>query len=142
MIAATREQGLEGVVAKRLRAPYAEGRRGSSWIKLKNRRNETFVVTGWRERRDQLPEFLLARRRNSSLVPAGSASLGLDPARRANLLAALAECEILRHRRRSDGRSDVRWVAPLVEVSADAHGRVDGQVRDAVLRDLRLPAQK
>jgi len=33
LLVATAEQGLEGVVAKRLDAPYAEGRRSSAWVK-------------------------------------------------------------------------------------------------------------
>ena len=33
LLAATAEQGLEGVVAKTLDAPYAEGRRRNSWVK-------------------------------------------------------------------------------------------------------------
>src|SRR5690348_16868135 len=49
VLAATAEQGLEGVVAKRLDAAYGEGRRSSAWVKQKHRRRERFVVTGWRE---------------------------------------------------------------------------------------------
>jgi bifunctional non-homologous end joining protein LigD len=45
VVAATAEQSLEGVVAKRLSAPYTAGPRSSAWIKLKNRRSEWFVVT-------------------------------------------------------------------------------------------------
>jgi ATP-dependent DNA ligase len=62
LLAATADQGLEGVVAKRLDAPYAEGRRSRSWIKIKHRRRERLVVTGWRDRDGELPEFLVARR--------------------------------------------------------------------------------
>jgi ATP-dependent DNA ligase len=83
-------------MAKRLNAPYAEGRRSSAWIKRKNRRSERFVVRGGRERPGVLPEFFLARRRDGKLAPAGSASLGLNAERRAALIAALTECEIRR----------------------------------------------
>jgi bifunctional non-homologous end joining protein LigD len=61
LLAATAAQGLEGVVAKRLDAPYAEGRRSRSWIKHKHRRRERLAITGWREREGALLEFLLAR---------------------------------------------------------------------------------
>lgn len=137
LLAATAEQGLEGVVAKRLDAPYAEGRRSNAWVKQKHRRHERFVVTGWRERDRALPEFFLARRVGSQLRPAGSASLGLDHQRREDLLSALAERELISSRRRRRG---VRWVRPEIEVFADVHGRPDGPVRDAVLRELHLPA--
>jgi hypothetical protein len=77
-------------VAKRLDAPYAVGRRSTSWVKQKHRRRERFVATGWRERDGALPEFFLARRVGKELRPAGTASLGLDPERREQLLSALA----------------------------------------------------
>ncbi len=134
LVAATRDQRLEGVVAKRLHAPYSEGRRSSAWVKHKHRRREWFVVIGWRERPGELPEFLLARRQAGGLAPAGSASLGLDGDRREMLLKALAEHELPPRRRR--GR---RWAHPVIEVSVDFHGPVDGAVRDAVLRELNLP---
>jgi bifunctional non-homologous end joining protein LigD len=44
---ATREQGLEGVVAKRLDAPYRPGTRSRAWIKCKHMRVAPFVVGGF-----------------------------------------------------------------------------------------------
>jgi bifunctional non-homologous end joining protein LigD len=44
---ATREQGLEGVVAKRRDSRYECGRRSGAWIKQKHRRRGTFIVGGW-----------------------------------------------------------------------------------------------
>jgi bifunctional non-homologous end joining protein LigD len=46
--AASRENGLEGVVAKRLDAPYRPGGRGPDWRKVKNIRTQAVVVGGWR----------------------------------------------------------------------------------------------
>ena len=36
LLEASRAQGLEGIVAKRLDCPYAPGRRSSGWVKVKN----------------------------------------------------------------------------------------------------------
>jgi len=41
------EQGLEGLVAKRLDSSYEPGRRSSSWIKIKRPGRQEFVVGGW-----------------------------------------------------------------------------------------------
>src|SRR6202012_3942977 len=49
LLAATREQGLEGVVAKRLGSPYLPGRRDGSWLKIKNHQRQEFVIGGWTE---------------------------------------------------------------------------------------------
>jgi bifunctional non-homologous end joining protein LigD len=133
---ATPEQGLEGVVAKRLDAPYAEGRRSRSWIKLKHRRRERLVVTGWRERDGDLPEFLLARvAGDGRLRPAGSASLGLDPLRRAELLEHLAARELPR---RASRACRTRWAAPAVNVVVDARGSPTGPMRDPIIRAFEV----
>ena len=47
LLAATREQGLEGVVAKRLDSRYEPGRRTGAWIKVKNTRRQELVIAGW-----------------------------------------------------------------------------------------------
>jgi bifunctional non-homologous end joining protein LigD len=47
LLAATREQGLEGAVGKRLDSRYEPGRRSSAWIKLKNFNRQECVIGGW-----------------------------------------------------------------------------------------------
>ena len=47
LLEVTRRQGLEGVVAKRLRSPYEPGRRSRCWIKVKNHRRQEIVIGGW-----------------------------------------------------------------------------------------------
>lgn len=47
LLEASREQGLEGVIAKRLDAPYEPGRRSGAWIKVKNARRQEFVIGGY-----------------------------------------------------------------------------------------------
>jgi bifunctional non-homologous end joining protein LigD len=46
--AASEENGLEGVVAKRLTSPYRPGLRSPDWRKIKNFRTQSVVVGGWR----------------------------------------------------------------------------------------------
>ncbi|HVR05827.1 MAG TPA: DNA ligase D [Solirubrobacteraceae bacterium] len=46
-LAATREQGLEGVLAKRLDSRYAPGRRDAGWLKVKNERRQELVIGGY-----------------------------------------------------------------------------------------------
>jgi bifunctional non-homologous end joining protein LigD len=47
MLAASRANGLEGIVAKRIDCPYEPGRRARHWIKVKNVRRADVVVGGW-----------------------------------------------------------------------------------------------
>jgi bifunctional non-homologous end joining protein LigD len=47
LLAAARERGLEGIVAKRLGSPYRPGRRSPDWIKVQNRRRQELVIGGY-----------------------------------------------------------------------------------------------
>jgi bifunctional non-homologous end joining protein LigD len=47
MIAAAKEQQLEGVVAKRIGSPYAPGRRTDAWRKIKLRQTQDCVILGF-----------------------------------------------------------------------------------------------
>ncbi len=51
VLKATAEQQLEGIVAKRLDAPYEPGARSSAWIKIKNVGRQELVIGGWLRRR-------------------------------------------------------------------------------------------
>jgi bifunctional non-homologous end joining protein LigD len=137
VVIATRDQGLEGVVAKRLDSPYTAGKRSAHWIKQKHRRREQMVITGWVPSRPGQPEsFLLARRRGAVLERAGSASFGLDAATREGLRRALGAHAQPQRRR----NQRVRWgVAPAVVATVDFHGPLRGPVRDAVLRAIESP---
>jgi bifunctional non-homologous end joining protein LigD len=47
MVEASREQGLEGIIAKRLDSRYEPGKRSGAWLKVKNRPSQEVVVGGW-----------------------------------------------------------------------------------------------
>ena len=47
LLAATRELGIEGIVAKKLDCPYQPGIRASHWIKVKNVHTQDVVIGGW-----------------------------------------------------------------------------------------------
>jgi bifunctional non-homologous end joining protein LigD len=47
LLAASKEQGLEGVVLKRLDSAYAPGKRNGAWLKVKNVSRQEMVIGGW-----------------------------------------------------------------------------------------------
>jgi bifunctional non-homologous end joining protein LigD len=47
LLAATRDLGIEGVVAKRLDSTYSPGQRSSAWVKVKNVCEQDVVIGGW-----------------------------------------------------------------------------------------------
>jgi bifunctional non-homologous end joining protein LigD len=59
LLAATREQGLEGVVAKRLQSAYLPGKRTRNWLKTKHYQRETFLVGGFVPDQGQVRSLLV-----------------------------------------------------------------------------------
>jgi bifunctional non-homologous end joining protein LigD len=47
LLAASREQGLEGMMLKRLDSTYAPGKRTGAWLKVKNVSRQELVIGGW-----------------------------------------------------------------------------------------------
>jgi bifunctional non-homologous end joining protein LigD len=47
LLRVSREQGLEGVIAKRLDSRYLPGKRSDAWLKVKNHRSQEVVIGGW-----------------------------------------------------------------------------------------------
>ncbi len=77
---AARQHGLEGVVAKRLIAPYRPGVRSRDWGKLRFERTGDFAVVGWESPTDgdRLSSLVLATYDGSTFTFAGKAGSGLS----------------------------------------------------------------
>lgn len=54
LLEATRQQGLEGIVSKRLSSRYEFGVRSPNWLKFAHRARTSWVVGGWRPEKDSL----------------------------------------------------------------------------------------
>jgi len=93
---AAKEQGIEGIVAKRLDAPYVRGR-SASWVKIKAFRTMECVVGGWTEgeggRSKALGALLLGIYQGGKLIPVGHVGSGFDERTLKELLATLRERE-------------------------------------------------
>jgi bifunctional non-homologous end joining protein LigD len=139
LAAVTRERHLEGVVAKRLDAPYHPGRRGALWLKHKHRHRERLTVIAWRPGGRREPDEVLVSRsdREGRLRYAGGVRYGLAPAERARLRDVLERVQESR-----SGRSRVLPVKPIIDVDVDHHGRPGGPLRDPVLRTVTLPEDR
>jgi bifunctional non-homologous end joining protein LigD len=70
LLAATREQGLEGIVAKRADSPYEPGRRTGAWRKVKNTNRQELVIGGWLpgegRRQDRIGALLVGLRESEA----------------------------------------------------------------------------
>jgi bifunctional non-homologous end joining protein LigD len=74
-------EGWEGIMAKRIDAPYTPGRRSDAWLKVKLERQQEFVVGGWTEpraSRELLGALLVGHHEEGELRYAGSVGGGFD----------------------------------------------------------------
>src|SRR3954452_7854150 len=87
-----RSHGLEGVVAKRLAAPYRPGARTDEWCKLRFQHRGEFAVIGWEAAPEQpatLSSLVLAVQQEGMLRYAGRVGSGLSGRAAAELKARL-----------------------------------------------------
>ena len=99
LLEASADQGLEGVVAKRLDSRYAPGQRSSAWIKVKNKQRTELVIGGWlpeKERPERLGALLVGYHdEEGTFRYAGRVGTGWDAKERARLERA-AEAPLAR----------------------------------------------
>jgi bifunctional non-homologous end joining protein LigD len=135
---ATLEQGLEGVVSKRLGSAYVPGRRSSEWLKSPHRTTISAVVGGWRPERTndagRLGAVLLGVPTAQGWRYAGRMGSGIAGAAQRQLAALLEplradESPFCDEVPAMDARGAV-WVRPEVVVEA----RVLEMTRDGRLR--------
>jgi bifunctional non-homologous end joining protein LigD len=132
VLAATRDHGLEGVVAKRLASRYLPGARNGAWVKHKHRRTESFLVSGWSPAERRRPESLLLARAgpDGRLEPAGSVLFAL-PDGQTDAVRRQLKRLVLPPTRRA---RRIRRLAPEMRATVAFHGPTRGPVRDPILR--------
>ncbi|HEX5465652.1 MAG TPA: DNA ligase D [Candidatus Limnocylindrales bacterium] len=141
---AVREQGLEGLVAKRRSGPYEPGRRSGSWLKIKARREQEFVVLGWEPGQGShadLGALLLGvHDADGGLRFAGEVGSGLDGRIRSRLLRDLAPLAVKTPPVVSPPRTPTaRWVEPRIVVRVEfAAWTRDDLIRQSTFKGLEI----
>jgi bifunctional non-homologous end joining protein LigD len=142
LLASAAQLGLEGVIGKRADAAYVSGR-SRSWIKLKTRQRQEFVIGGYTEPKGARPGLgalmLGVHDASGQLHYAGNVGTGFDEKTLAALKLRLAKI----HSRKNpfaDAPAEMRgqWVKPelLGEVAFGEWTRA-GRIRHAVFKGLR-----
>jgi bifunctional non-homologous end joining protein LigD len=137
--AATREQGLEGIVSKRQASRYEPGVRSKAWLKFPHRFRASYVVGGWRPQEgttDRLAALLVGEPTEEGLRYRGRVGSGItarhSPVLRA-LLTPAASSPFVDEVPRED-RTGTFWTEPLVVVEVETHGLGSGLAPGSRLR--------
>src|SRR5207302_2826635 len=93
LLAAAKEQDLEGIIAKRLDSRYAVGKRNRDWLKIKTHGRQEFVIAGFTKgtgrRATSFGSLILAAYRDGELVYVGNCGTGFGEAEIQRLLGKL-----------------------------------------------------
>jgi bifunctional non-homologous end joining protein LigD len=148
LLAAAKEQGLEGVVAKRVGSRYAVGKRTRDWLKVKTHGDQEFVIAGYTKgqgrRSGSFGSLVLGYWRGDEFAYAGNVGTGFNEAEIDRLLKNLKPLE------REDPpfpevpkmpkvrKGDVAWVEPKLVAQVEfAEWTHDGHLRAPVYKGLR-----
>jgi len=148
LLEAAREQGLEGVIAKRADSRYAEGKRTRDWLKIKTHGRQEFVVAGYTKgqgrRAGRFGSLVLAVRRDDELVYVGNCGTGFTEDEIDRLLAKLRPLERSKPPFRQAPKmpkirkGDVVWVEPKLVAEVEfAQWTHDDHLRAPVYQGLR-----
>lgn len=143
--AATRAQGMEGVVAKRRDSRYVPGRRSDCWRKVKHVRRTSAVVVGWKPgeggRAGRIGSLLLAVPAGDGWTFAGHVGTGFSAATLRLLADRLAplrrDAPVLADVPREHARHAV-WVEPVLVCDCDhTEWTREGRLRHPSFQGLR-----
>ncbi len=122
LLAAARDQELEGILSKRVECPYRVGRRTREWLKIKTHGRQEFVICGYTKgqgrREHSFGSLVLGVYRDGELGYVGNVGTGFNDATIRELLAKLRPLERKTPPFREPPKmprvrkSDVVWVEP------------------------------
>lgn len=147
MMAAARDNHLEGIVSKRLDSVYRPGRRSPDWVKTPFRRTTEAIIAGWTSGSGSVSGsfgslILGAYNREGALVHIGNVGTGFTFADRRSLRARLDElsrADPLFPLTSTRGRPGIpHWVEPVLVGDVEYREYTGEGLRHPSWRGLRL----
>ena len=130
----TVEQGLEGIVAKRKESRYYIGKTTKEWLKIKNLKDDDFVICGYIKKENNVVSLVLGAYDDNRLVYQSRVTLGVSN----------SAFEQIRHAEAAENPfselsdESVTWIKPTLVCTVQYMMRTkEGGLRQPVFKGLR-----
>lgn len=131
-----KQQGLEGIVAKRKDSRYHFDKRTKEWIKCKNLIDEDFVVCGYIEKENNVVSIVLGQYKENALLYKGHVTLGISGEAFQKIKTVQKLDTPLFHA--PNGNENTIWIEPVLACTVKYMMKTQtGGMRQPVFKGLR-----
>ena len=135
-----KEQGLEGIVAKKQDSLYFPGKRTKSWLKMKNLMDDDYIVCGWIPKENHMTGIVLGQYSRKKLVYKDHVTLRVGGPAFVRIKAQpRVDPPPFDDISPGHGNENAIWVAPPLVCTVEyMHKTSNGGMRQPVFKGLRI----
>jgi DNA ligase D-like protein (predicted ligase) len=132
----TVQNELEGIVAKTKDSKYYLGKETKDWIKIKNLKDDDFVVCGYILKKNNVVSIVLGKYLNKELVYEGHATMGIST-EDFKIIKSIPKIREQPFKKLPDGNEDAVWIEPNLVCIVQYMVTPNESLRQSVFKGLR-----
>lgn len=131
----TVEENLEGIVAKQKNSKYYFDKKTKDWVKIKNLKDDDYVVCGYIEKLSNVVSIILGQYREAELIYKGHVTLGINK-EEFNIIANTKKIKVPKFN--APKNENAIWIEPKLVITVSFMEKMEsGSLRQPVFKGLR-----